>query len=194
MHAVDPNRRLRLLGWLLNGLGALAAVAIVLIVQFVVYRPLDAQLAACTRRTEQLEGLLAREEPFRQEHARLSEELSAAREQATLLKDRIPEEPRETEFLAQVSQLAGESGVSIQDYRPGTVTSKGSYSTMRVDLTCEGGHEGICGVVDGLRELPRHSTVVRLEIDSRQPKEHYGMNMCLGLYVANPIAPDTKSK
>jgi len=194
MHAVDPNRRLRLLSWLLNGMGAFAAAAIVLIVQFAVYRPLDAQIAECTRQTEKLERLLASEEQLRQEHARRGEELAAAREQAALLKDRIPDEPRETEFLAQVSQLAGESGVTIQDYRPGVVTPKGAYSTMPVNLACVGGHQGICGLVHGLRELPRHSTMVRLEIDSREPTKHYGLNMSLGLYVATPITPETKSK
>lgn len=194
MHAVDPNRRLRLLSWLLNGMGALVAVAIVLLVQFAVYRPLDARIAECMSQTEELEGLLASEERLRQEHSRLGEELTAAREQAALLKDRIPDEPRETEFLAQVSQLAGESGVTIQDYRPGPVTPKGAYSTMRVNLACAGGHQGICGLVHGLRQLPRHSTMVRMEIDSREPTEHYGLNMCLGLYVANPITPETKSK
>lgn len=194
MHAVDPNRRLRLLSWLLNGLGALAAVAIVVTVQFLVFRPLDARLAACTRRTQQLERLLSMEEKSREEHARLGGELTAACEQATLVKDRIPDEPREAEFMAQVSELAGESGVTIHDYRPGTVIPKGAYSTMRVDLVCEGNHEGICGIVDGLRELPRHSTVDRLEIDSQEEKEEYALGMRLGLYVANPIGPDRKSE
>ncbi|NQT17616.1 MAG: type 4a pilus biogenesis protein PilO [Planctomycetes bacterium] len=194
MHAVDPNRRLRLLSWLLNGLGALAAVAIVVTVQFLVFRPLDARLAAFTRRTQQLERLLSMEEKSREEHARLRKELTAAREQATLVKDRIPDEPREAEFMAQVSELAGESDVTIQDYRPGTVIPKGAYSTMRVDLVCEGNHEGICGIVDGLRELPRHSTVDRLEIDSQEAKEKYALGMRLGLYVANPIGPDRKSE
>ncbi len=126
MHAVDPNRRLRLLSWLLNGLGALAAVAIVVTVQFLVFRPLDARLAACTRRTQQLERLLSMEEKSREEHARLGGELTAAREQATLVKDRIPDEPREAEFMAKVSELAGDAGVTIRDYRPGTCLPQGA--------------------------------------------------------------------
>lgn len=189
MGLFNPNRRLRLLGLSLHGLGGLAAVTIALLAEFLAYRPLDAQVAAHVRRTEELQVLLREEQQCRREHARLGKDLSVAGEQAEILKKRIPDEPREADFLAQVSELADESGLRIQDYRPGVVTPRHLYSTMRVDLICEGDYESICKFLDGLSALPRHSTMVRLEIDSTIDKKHYSARISLELYVAAPAGP-----
>jgi Tfp pilus assembly protein PilO len=194
MHSVDPSYKVRVVRWSLHGLGALIFLTIGLLAHLAVNRPLDAQTAAYAQRTDRLQAVLRDGERLRKEHARLSEELALARQQAALLEKRIPDEPREADFLAQVSRLADEVGLRIRDYRPGVVKPRESYSTMRVDLICEGNYDSICRFVDGLSRLPRHSTIVRLEVDSAGKQKFYSTNISLELYAAGSGQADGKAR
>jgi len=184
MRQAQQDRELKVLGWGLHGLGVLVTITIVMVAVFAVYRPIDRQAAACARRTHELQKLLRKGAQVRAEHARLSEELALARKQADDLNRRIPDEPREADFLAQVSQLANKVRMQIQDYRPGKVAAEPTYSTMRVDLICQGDYASISDFLDGLSGLPRHSTVARLRIESEQNGQEYSAEMSLKLYFA----------
>ena len=190
MHSADPNRKLRVLSWSLHGLGALIACAIGLAAEMVGYRPLDAEVAGCARQTAELQGAIRDGERLRAEHARLRRDLASAREQSADLIERIPDQPQEADFLAQLSQLADDSGLKIQDYRPGVITPRSSYATMKVDVICAGDYESICTFLDGLAELPRHCTVVRFEIDSASQGELYSVELSQELYIATVDQPD----
>jgi len=184
MHQPNRNPTLEVLGWGLHGLGVLVTLAIALAAVFLAYRPIDHQAAAYTRRAHRLQNLLQNGARVRAEHAQLSEELALARKQADDLNRRIPDEPREADFLAQVSQLAAKAGLRIQDYRPGKVTAESTYSAMQVDLICQGEYASICNFLDGLSDLPRHSTTTRLEIESEENRQEYSAKMSLKLYFA----------
>jgi hypothetical protein len=53
---------------------------------------------------------------------------------------------------------------------------------MRVELSCEGDYLSICGLLDRLQELPRHSTVARLEIDACGAPGKYLAKIGMELY------------
>ncbi|MBN2477593.1 MAG: type 4a pilus biogenesis protein PilO [Pirellulales bacterium] len=180
----DPNRRLGTLSRWMHGLGLLIALGIAGFVEFAVYRPIDGRTATCLKRNRELQALLREAPRVRADHARLTQEVADARAQAAVLKSRIPDEPQEADFLAQVSQLAGEVGLDIQDYCPGVITSRQTYSTMQVELICEGDYYSICNFLYRLAELPRHSTVVGLEINSEKGGQRYSAKMSLELYFA----------
>lgn len=194
MLPVGPNRRLRVLSWSMHGLGAALACAIVVAAGLVGYRPLDAQLAACARQTGELEAVLQNRNHIRAEHARLEKELAATRERSAELIQRIPDQPQEADFLAQLSQLADDSSLKIREYRPGVITPKTSYAAMRVDLICEGEYESICKFLDGLAGLPRHSTLVYIEIATSPQKELYSVELSLELYVAMAGQSDAEKR
>lgn len=194
MHPVTANGQLRLLGWALHGAGILTALAVALLAELLVYRPIDARAHDWARRAEGLHERLEDATRVRREHARLSHDLAVAREQTAALKKRIPDAPCEADFLAQVSRLADEIGLRIQDYRPGAVTAKTSYSVLRVDLICEGDYPSVCRFLDGLSQLPRHCTVVRLQIDSAKSKQDYSANMSLELYFGVTARSDAGQK
>jgi len=194
MHSGNPNRRLRVLSWSLHGLGALIACAILLAAELVGYRPLDAEVAACARETAELQGVIQDGERLRAEHGRLRQELARARERSADLIERIPDQPQEADFLAQLSQLADDSGLKIRDYRPGVITLRSSHATMKVDMICAGNYESICTFLDGLAELPRHCTVVRFQIDSASQGELYSVELSLELYVATADRPDVERR
>jgi len=190
MHQVDLDEKLKVLGWWLHALGALSVVLIALFAKFTVFRPIDDRASACVSRSDELQMLLKDGDRVRAEHARLTADLAVAREQATTLQARIPDEPREADFLAQVSKLAGEVGLKVKDYRPRAITSGKSYSVVQVDLICRGSHASICGFLDELPRLPRHSTVTFLQIDASQGQPEYSATLSVALY----FAADTQLK
>ncbi len=184
MNQADPNRKLQRMRWWLHAVGFLVALLILLAGEFFVYRPIDRQADVCAQRVGKLRDLLEDEDRMRQEHARAVDELQAARDLAAMLNKRIPDEPSEADFLAQVSQLANDESLEIQDYRPGTITTKDSYSALCVELICEGDYASLCNFLAGLSKLPRHATVAILEIDSDGKKATYSVTLSLELYFA----------
>ncbi len=182
MYQIDPDRKLKVLWWWLHGLGVLVVTGIALFAEFAVFRPIDDQTAANIHEARQLQTFLRDKDRVRSEHARLAKELAVARGQAATLQARIPDEPREADFLAQASKLAGQIGLQIQDYRPSAISSKQSYSTVRVDLICQGGYASICSFLDRLSKLPRHSTVTRLRIDANRNRPVYSVQISVTLY------------
>lgn len=185
----DPNRRLNQLGWWLHGLGLSAALAIAVAGQLVVLHPIDHRAAASVRRATELEKGLQEASRVRAEHARLTDELATARQQAAELTRRIPDEPREADFLAELAHLADDVGLEIQDYRPGLIVSRGSYCVIQVDLIGEGDYPSICNFVHQLPDLPRCSTVTHLRIQSDDRRDAYLVTMSLQLYFgAKPAA------
>lgn len=179
MNAADPEQRLKSFGWRLQGLGVLLALLLVLVAECLAYRPTDRRASACVRRIGELQKLLKEERRVRADYARLTRELTTLRRQAADLQKRIPDEPREADFLAQVSRLAGKVGLQIQDYRPGRITPQRGYSALQVDLICRGDYAGICKFLDGLSKLPRYSTVIRLQIDAHEARPNYHVEISL---------------
>lgn len=194
MHQIDPDRKLKTLGWWLHGLGIIVAIAIALSAEFILYRPIDDRTAACAGRIEKLQTLFRDEDQLRTEHTRLCKELAIARKQAATLHARIPDEPRESDFLAQASRLAGEVGLQIQDYRPGKATSRQTHSVMQVDLICKGDCASIAHFLDRLSKLPRHSTISRLEIDAESSQADYATKISVTLYFGVNGRPDADKK
>ena len=190
----DPDQKLKALGWWLHGLGLLVALAIALLTKCIVLARIDDRAAAHLCRADQLQDRLQDADRIRAEHARLVEDLAAARNQSEELKQRIPDEPREADFLAQVSHLADEVGLRIQDYRPGTVSAEPSYSVLQVVLIGEGNYASICSFLDRLPDLARHSIVSRLQITSDNSQEDYVLAMSLQLCFAVQGRPDSNRK
>jgi Tfp pilus assembly protein PilO len=190
----NPDQKLKALGWWLHGLGLLIALAIGLLAKSFVLAPIDDRTAAHLRRADRLQDRLRDADRIRAEHARLVEDLAVARRQSEELKKRIPDEPREADFLAQVTHLADEVGLRIRDYRPGTVSEKTSYSVLQVELIGEGDYVSICGFLRRLPGLARHSIVRRLEVASDSKQEGYVLAMSLQLCFAVQGQPDLSQK
>jgi len=194
MNQIDPNHKLNVLGWLSHGLGLLLVAACVLLAEVIVYGPIDEHTAACIRQTAELQKVLRDEDTVRAEHARLTKELTAALQRAATLQARLPDEPREVDFLAQAAGAAGDVGLQIRDYRPGTATSRQSYSVMQVELICTGDYASICNFLHRLSKLPRHTTVADLQVDATEGRPQYSATISVTLYFAATGCQDANSK
>ena len=181
----EPNQDLRTLAGGLNVAGVLVTAVLVVAGAWLVVGRLTADPGAPAERLAALCALLADEHRLRAEHGRLRLQWDKAQKDEAAIQKRIPPEPQEAVFLAQVSQAANDVQLQIKDYRPGATGVGKTWSTLRVDLTCEGDYPEICAFLDGLRELPRYSTVAHLEIDPGTAAKQYLAKLCLELYFFN---------
>ena len=185
MNRID-DQELSHLNRCLHGLGLAVTLVIVVAAWLAIYRPLESRREACAKEAQTFTRELQQVDAVRAEHARLKAEFADLKRLDDLLHTRVPEEPREAEFLAQLSQLAGETGLHIEDYRPGTVTRHEAYSSLRIDLMCAGDYASLCRFLDGLAALPRATTVATLDIDAAE-QVSYTARISLDLcFAANP--------
>ena len=187
MYATDSDKKLKRLSWCLQALGMLTAVSILAAAEFVVLRPIDAQIGDCRQRVAESQTFLKDRSSLKAEHRELEEELKLANQEADALQTRIPSEPREAEFLGQVTRLAKEGDLKIKDYRRGQVVKRSSYSTLKVDLICESSYAATCRFLERLRSLPR------LEIDATD-WQSYSVEISVTLFFAPRTAGDPNKK
>lgn len=182
MSRQDPQHALKSLRRQLNIAGALVTAAVLAVGAWVYLGPMSRHAVAGRQRLENLQALAKEEVHIRADHAALRRQMDEAERQEALIQKRIPRGSQEADFLAQISQVAGDVGLQITDYRPGVASQGEAWSTLRVELTCEGAYKAICTLLDRLRELPRYSAVVRLEIGPGASPERHSIRLGLELY------------
>jgi len=185
MSDTDPNKILKLLGWALHGTGLVVAVGIVNVVLLTAVAPLESKRASSLDEADSLDELLSTADEVRANHRRFTDQLAELRRQKQSLQRRIPDEPQEAEFLAQVSQLANQSGLHVSDFRPGPATARQGYGAMNVELVCEGDYASICYFLDRLATLPRLARIQYLEVSTPSRGGAYPVHMTLAIYYGN---------
>ncbi|MGM0487524.1 MAG: type 4a pilus biogenesis protein PilO [Planctomycetota bacterium] len=120
-------------------------------------------------------------------------ELEKAHAHAQQLRQRIPDDPDEAEFLKQVSRLAAATGLEIRDYRRGSLAVKESYSELQINLTCSARYAELCRFLEALDELPRILTIEKLAISSPDEGDEYPVDLSLSVYFrGRRQAPETE--
>ncbi len=176
------NNDLKEFDWMLHIGGAVVTVAVAALIYFAAYAPLDRRLDAVLLRTASLDELLDRENQIRAEHAKVSESLAEITDRTKLLHRRVPREPREVEFITQVTEVANDEGLNIREYLFGAITNKQGYSQMELTLNGDGTYHSICGFLDRVHRLPRLSSVAEMDVNVDSPTESYPINLTLVIY------------
>jgi Tfp pilus assembly protein PilO len=177
----EPDRKLRLLGWSLHGLGLAVALAIAGLGYALAMRPEHREAAACRAQVEELNARLLDAERVRAEHRDLGRAAAEADRKAALLDQQVPREPSEAEFLSQASNAATAAGLEIRDYRPGVVRTRENHSELEIQLACAGPYQGLCEFLDRLASLPRLSRVLHIEVSAAEDGA-YPVTMSLAVY------------
>jgi len=77
----------------------------------------------------------------------------------------LPQGPQESRFIAQLANMAEESGVQIDDFRPGRKLDYGDgVGELELRLFCEGSYESFCTFLEQTRELKRLVHIASLRI------------------------------
>jgi len=148
----------------LNSLLALATCVAMGVVYALVFLPADLQLQHVQSQTIVLQETVQQTSAISQEQRTLEQGLLKSERLAADLLLRIPIAPRESDFLAQVSHLAGEVGLEVIDYRTGATFVMENHREMEVRMSTRGKYPALCKFMEQVDHLPRLSRVTNLDI------------------------------
>ncbi len=181
--STDSNdRKLMLLGWLFHLGGLVTLVLGACAYQFVVSGLITRQQSDNAAEIETLEMLLETEGDAGREFASLQAELARLETSAEAARQRIPELPQESEFLAQISEAARDKGLAINNFTRGAVTVLETHSQLQIRLTGEGDYASICGFFEKMASFSRVATVSQMSLTIPTDAEVYPLDMTMTLY------------
>lgn len=144
--------------------GGSLALLLFLGLNFRLCMPLWTERAAVLARYQQERARLAQVEQFVKSHPdgeTYVREVAAQTARADAL---LPDAAAMPSFLASVEATAHKSGVHLAAIKPQTPQPQQGYSRLPVEITVQGSYGDILGLLSGLQDLPRYTTVTRLEI------------------------------
>jgi len=102
---------------------------------------------------------------------------------------RVPPEPRESEFLKDMLQVAKQTGLDLRDYQPATPVTMGGSRQLPIRLSGAADYRAICRFLDGVSRLPRLTTIEKLEISATPPGAPYPVAMTVAVYFTDQATP-----
>ena len=182
MSADLNDRKLMALGWLFHLGGLVALVIGAGTYQFVISGLITRQQSDNAAEIATLEMLLETERDTGREFAGLQAELARLEASAEAARQRIPETPQESEFLAQISEAARDKGFAVDNFTRGAVTVLETHSQLQIRLTGEGDYASICGFFEKMASFSRVVTVSQLNLRVPANSEIYPLDMTMTLY------------
>ncbi len=165
----ETHRRVKSCRRVVDAVGLLVLIGLVTLALLVAYLPMCLQKGLYEDRMAEGEEFLQSKPEIQARHTRLSEQLEASEALLTGLLARIPDEPQESEFLAQLAQLARESGLATKEFRPGEATQEGKLGQVEIQFSASGNYEQICRFLAGLQNMPRFCRVNSLKVAVEDP-------------------------
>ena len=182
------DKKLATWSWMFHAVGATVTLTLVFATVILVIRPMENRVVELREKATELSAALSVEEAARTEHQLLTSRRIVADGKIEQLLNRIPNVPRESDFLGQITTLAAEVGLSIVDYRPGSAAEKKGYKQMTLTLSSDGSYESVCRFLNRIHQLPRLSRILSLDISPLGESGTYKMMMTLTIF----FAPDSK--
>lgn len=182
MSSNSNDRKLMLTGWLFHLGGLVTLVIGACAYQFVVSGLITHQQRENAAEIPRLESLLETDRDTERQFTQLQAELARLEVSAEAARQRIPEMPQESEFLAQISEAAREKGLSIDKFTRGSVAVLETHSQLQIRLTGEGNYASICGFFESMSKFSRVATVSQMNLQVPSDSEIYPLDMTLTLY------------
>ena len=189
MSTYDGQVRLRAVNWLLHGAGLLSIGLTVAAVYVGIDRTCVQPRSKQDTEAARLVTVLETAGEVLQQHRKLTDELAQLERNALLMRERIPDQPREAEFLRQVTAAAEAVKLRIVNYERQGVIATETHSEFDVRLNCQGSHAAICEFLDRLERLSRVAVVKNVSIVARDNIGSYPMDLTLTLYYRTGSAP-----
>lgn len=170
----------------LHGLGLLMTVGIAFAAWSAIDVFVNGRIERINRRHAATTTFMKTAPDVEAEHHRLRTEVANRSLRFEELLARIPPDVRESDFLAQIDELSRKCGLTIRDYRPGSITNQTRHSELEIELSAEGNYTALCHFLAGIHGLPRMSRVTALNV-SAAPQlggEVYPIEMTLRIYFA----------
>lgn len=188
MNIIDPEVALARYRRRGHGLGLVATMAAIATFAFVFYLPQSARRSALLPRQADLEARLRSETATREANAVARRRLADAEGRLQQFQQRLPRDPDEADFLAQLARAASDVDLHVLNYQPGNLTQRETHSELEIDLSGEATYASLVRFLDRLATLRRLTTVVRLEVNAQPLQNLYPINITLLIYF-NPLEP-----
>ena len=173
---------------------AVTAVAIASLACATLNQPLQTWRKDLDRRAELVREKLTQGPALRLEHAKQTREIEELYARVEEVTRRIPDQPREGEFLADLTRLAEQQGVAIDDFQRGAALQTAGYSAVSVSVSLRGSYRGICQLVEEISKLPRLAElteiVIRRETETNDRSVSVTYALYYGLTTAGDASPD----
>ena len=180
----------------LHAAGVSIAAAIAYVTCLFVVVPMQGQHQALAAEIADGNQLLGRSSAIRARHAAVEKQLTNFEATFAHVISRIPETPRESEFLAQITELARTCQLRIQRYHPREPVNEGTHTALEVQLDATADYSGICRFLDGLRTTARLCRVTKLRVHAVDAGgTELPIEMTLRIYFApltKPAATETQ--
>jgi Tfp pilus assembly protein PilO len=179
------EKRLQKLRIALHLAGLAVALGIALVAGLVVYKPLHAEEARVRNLTTWTEKFMGSKD----EVLHGSDELEKRRLESEILfaesMTRIPETAQKTEFLAQLSGLAADTGLKIHEFRPGDEIDRKTHRELSIHVTAEASYASLCRFLAGLEKVERLTQLTALQVNGGYgTAETYPVSMTVNIFFA----------
>lgn len=171
-------------------LAVVCAAGIATAAYFALDRPLTYWRLDQSRQADLVREKLAAGPALKALHTEQERELADLLARVEEVNKRVPEEPREGEFLAALSHLAETHQVSIDDFRRGKSTDTETHSVVTVSIRARGSHTGMCSLLDAIANLPRLAELTHLEVKSQPTSGRYPAQLTYALYYGMSATTD----
>lgn len=175
----DDTRRF---GRLLHYAGVLIAVLCASVGYTLAYAPIEQSTSETEMRIDELLLSVQNGPMIREHHHRVLVELNAVKKRIAEVKRRVPPEPDAGEFLKEVTRLAGEEQLSLNNFHPEKPAVRDGYAELEVTLHGDGSFASICSFFDRLAKLKRLSKVKSLTLSASNGSNEYPMEATLIIY------------
>lgn len=147
---------------------ACLAVTILLVGMLIAFavRPLRGASRELSQEIRSAEEFLQQRPRIESRHQELVQALAEQHRLHADLMAHIPAAARESEFLAQLTELSRSAGMTISRYSPGVIAHHSRYDSLDIDLTARASYESLCRFLCGLESLPRLCHIIHLDIAS----------------------------
>lgn len=190
------RRNLLIEGWLLHTAGLGLTAGAVALAAVTMWQPVHAQSNEAAAEIVRLDELLKSAGEIRAEARDIRRRIDEAEARGVRLAARVPTAPQEAEFLGQVTELAHQVELEINDYRPGVVRLLEKHGEMEIQFSAQGTYTALCRFLHRTEELPRLCRITRLDIKAPQSGDKTQIDMTLLIYFAReqPVAEPAGGK
>jgi Tfp pilus assembly protein PilO len=173
---------IRRFGRILHYAGLLAVVASVTASYSLLHAPLLRKIERTNAEIDELALSIQNASAARDQHQKVSERLSAAKQQIATVRKRVPQDPDSAHFMDEVSRIATEENLSIKDYKPERTIVKDGYAQLEVTLTGRGNYASICAFFNRIANLTRLSKLQSLTLTASGNATEYPITATMIIY------------
>lgn len=163
---VNPKMKLKLtaLPILLNFAGVAGATCVAAACYGFVYAPMTQENIKLRQREEMLKRLEGSRERVRSRNRAIQKSIDALKPGDRELAARLPAAPRDDELLKQLSRLAKQSEVHLQDFQPGGRATFGDLNSTIVKLHLRCDYEKLCRFIAAVEKMKRLTRLADVKV------------------------------